>query len=225
MATTDSNGMVFYTVSDPVEPLQTVLNAMSTATTNALNATVRIFHVANVAARNALAAVRVPSTSNPLVVYRDDSAGIEYSVTPGTWIPGTPAPAWTTYTPTLTGSTTNPTLSAATGQYARFGKSVVVNFGLTISAGGSGTYTVSLPVPGVTTGNTQGSARLYDSSSGQAVLGARVSLSGASALQIQATTPQTSLGAYGTLANVANNVPWVWANGDILDGFVIYEAA
>lgn len=85
MATTDINGMVFYAVSDPVEPLQTLFNGISTATTNALNANVRIFKTANATTRAALAASRGASTASPLVVYRQDTQLYEYTVDATNW--------------------------------------------------------------------------------------------------------------------------------------------
>lgn len=93
MATTDINGMVFYTVTDPVEPLQTLLNGISTATTNALNAQDRVFKVANQAARDTLYTQR----GAPLTVSRTDT-GIWERNTGSGWVPVLGAPQIGTFT-------------------------------------------------------------------------------------------------------------------------------
>ena len=62
--------------------------------------------------------------------------------------------AWTTYTPTILGSITNPNLGAtgtASGRYVRHGRRLVTAqmklvFGGAGVGGGSGTYTLSLPI-------------------------------------------------------------------------------
>ena len=69
MTTTDSNGLIQYQTTDNVVPLQTTLNAISSSVSTALNSTVRTFKVANDTERNALATTRVPSATNPLVVF------------------------------------------------------------------------------------------------------------------------------------------------------------
>lgn len=94
MSTTDSNGLVIYTTSDPIEPIQTVFNNVTTSVTNAFNSTARTFKVDNQAARDALAITRPPSLSNPLYVYRKDTGVTEYNlgsgwVTPGVEVSGT----------------------------------------------------------------------------------------------------------------------------------------
>lgn len=130
--------------------------------------------------------------------------------------------AWTAYTPTLTAST-SPTNYTGTGRYKKVGRILVMNFQFTAGASftaGSGTYGVSTPVPVVVSAITQGSARLYDSSTGNAILGARVATFNSSSIVFQTTTTYA-----GTLTNVGNAVPWTWATGDIIDGFAILESA
>lgn len=85
MSTTDINGMVFYTTADGIEPIQNVFNAVSTAVTNAFNSSVRTFKVENQAARDALAITRVPTSSSPLRVYRQDTKTCEINYGPG-WV-------------------------------------------------------------------------------------------------------------------------------------------
>lgn len=79
MGTTDGNGIFFYETTDPVSPLQTLLNLGQQSVSNALTANVRIWPVADSTARNALAGVRIPSASQPLVVYRQDTFVYEMS--------------------------------------------------------------------------------------------------------------------------------------------------
>lgn len=57
---------------------------------------------------------------------------------------------WTTYTPVLTGSTTNPTYTAS-GQYIQVGNTVHFNAVFTLTAAGSGNYSISLPVTAANT--------------------------------------------------------------------------
>ena len=73
MTTTDSNGLIQYQTTDNVVPLQTTLNAISSSVSTSLNSTVRTFKVANDTERNALATTRVPSATNPLVVFNSAS--------------------------------------------------------------------------------------------------------------------------------------------------------
>ena len=73
MTTTDSNGLIQYQTTDNVVPLQTTLNALSSSVSTALNSTVRTFKVANDTERNALATTRVPSATNPLIVFNSAS--------------------------------------------------------------------------------------------------------------------------------------------------------
>lgn len=130
---------------------------------------------------------------------------------------------WTNGTPTLTAATTNPTNYTATSRWEQNGKLGIMLFQVTAGASftpGTGNYSISLPVTAVLNGPTAGMVRLFDSSSGNAHLGARVALNSATALGMQVTT---TFG--GSLVNVAHNVPWTWAVGDIMDGFVIFEVA
>jgi hypothetical protein len=126
-----------------------------------------------------------------------------------------------TYVPTLTTDTgPNPTNYTATGRYRRSGKILLVQFSIAMNAGmtpGTGVYRVSVPVPVVTAG---GVARLFDSSTGNAHLDSRIALASATTLGFQYTVTHG-----GTLGNVAAGLPWVWASGDLLDGFAVCEAA
>lgn len=79
--------------------------------------------------------------------------------------------AWETWTPALTASTTNPTLgtgSTATGRYGRIQKTVfgqlLVQFGTSGVAQGSGFYFVSVPITAQASGPTVGSGYILDNS-------------------------------------------------------------
>lgn len=76
MATTDTNGMVFYGPTDPVEPLQGLFNGISTAVSSRLGADTQIRRINNVAGRTAAVAGRAgrPITAaDPLIVWRMDA--------------------------------------------------------------------------------------------------------------------------------------------------------
>lgn len=91
MATTDSNGLPIYQTTDPVAPLQTVLNGITTGVSAALDARTPIYPVANTTARSALVASLgwTPSATRPLYVHRADaSTGLELERTTDgtTWL-------------------------------------------------------------------------------------------------------------------------------------------
>ena len=91
MTTTDSNGLIQYQTTDNVVPLQTAFNGLSSSVSTALNSTVRTFKVANDTERNALATTRVPSATNPLVVFNSASGKGYHEINTGSgwskWIP------------------------------------------------------------------------------------------------------------------------------------------
>jgi hypothetical protein len=88
MGTIDDNGIYFYEDTDAVSPLHTLLNVGQQSISDAFDATARIFPVANVAARTALATAYSPTTSKPLYVHRADAGAakeLEYSTNGSTW--------------------------------------------------------------------------------------------------------------------------------------------
>lgn len=217
MATTDINGMVFYTVSDPVEPLQTLLNGISTATTNALNANVRIFSTANATTRNALAVSRGASTSSPLVVYRQDTLVYEYTTDGITWTPWITGPGWRSYTPTLTNASLgNGTLTA---QYNRSADGTVVcagQFILGTTSSVTSTLGIGLPVPATGVYNSVytalGPALMQDTSAG--------------ALRIWTGAISSSTVAFIRDVNgatVGATAPWTWASTDVISWNFTYR--
>ena len=87
MTTTDSNGLVRFTIEDSVTPLQTTLNLITASISNYLDGTVGIPSVSSISARNALATNNPPTAANPLLVWVQS--------TPGFWLnKGTGWEAW-----------------------------------------------------------------------------------------------------------------------------------
>lgn len=217
MTTTDINGLVYYETTDNVTPLQVVLNGMSTAVTNAFDSTDRIFRVADATARDALYASR----GAPLLVFREDLGTLERNGGAG-WS-GFVAQAPASFTPVLRAGSTPASGYTASGRYIQIGKQVTywfaINMGAITSAADG--YEITVPVPASTALSvTAGTVRLYDSSTGNAILSARTAIATSGSLGMQ-----TALTYGGTLALVRYDVPWAWATGDIIDGFIIYEAA
>jgi hypothetical protein len=118
MSTINGNGILFYEVTDDVAPLETMLNTGQLSVSEALDATARIFPVADVAARTALAAAYSPSASNPLYVDRANAPtyGCLERTADGTTWTSVLHGAWTAYTPAL---------SAATGSWSLGGAGAV----------------------------------------------------------------------------------------------------
>jgi hypothetical protein len=168
---------------------------------------------------------------------------VSLSTTPRTWVAGETATAammnteirdaitgiqaaWTSFAPVLTASVTSPTMGTApvvSGKYSRYGKGLVVyqffiQFGTGAPTAGSGTYSISLPVTANAGPATAGNVRIFDGSTGNA--GYIRPQVGTTTLALQYATTHL-----GPTAIVGAALPWVWAAGDILDGFVIYEAA
>lgn len=132
--------------------------------------------------------------------------------------------AWTSYTPILTAATVNPTNYTGTARWIGSNKFGLMQFQVTAGAAftaGTGTYSISLPVTAQTAlAVTAGAVRLFDSSTGNAILGARPAVNTATTFGLQAT------GTYaGALSNIGSAFPWVWAASDIIDGFIVFEAA
>lgn len=77
MATTDSNGLVLWQTTDPVSPIQSLLNGATTSVSAAFNSNARIFRVADATDQSALLTSRGATASNPLLTYRTDTGNIE----------------------------------------------------------------------------------------------------------------------------------------------------
>ena len=133
---------------------------------------------------------------------------------------------WTSYTPTLTASVTNPTLGTGStqyGLYTQIGDLVIgtayIAFGSSGTAGGSGTYRVSAPVP-IDTNDVKiiaGQAALYDSS-GAYFLQHAVTSSTSTTFAFYSTTG-------GSPATATSGTPFGWTNFDQIRVQFIYKAA
>lgn len=143
-----------------------------------------------------------------------DAASIVSGVLAGARIGG----AWTPWSPGLASS--GPL--TASGRYIRVGRMVFASYQMVLGSGfaGAGLFQMSLPVPPNVLGITTGHARFYDSSTGNAYLAARAAVGSGGVVTFQLTS-----GFGGSLFNVGATQPWTWASGDIIDGFIIYEAA
>lgn len=142
------------------------------------------------------------------------------------------AAAWSTYTPVLTSNSTAPGAQyTASGRWTRRGRWVRVHFQIIFNAGftpGTGAYFLSIPTPGsVAFAVTCGHARITDSSTGKAHVGARVALNSTTTVGFQYALSAAAVGSGdgGTLTNVGAGAPFVWATGDGIDGYFDYEAA
>lgn len=91
MATTDSNGVLFYQDTDNYTPIQTALNLAQSNLSNLLGSKPRFERVANTTARNALVSsvgAGNISKAHPLLVWRADAADglqLEYTTNGSTW--------------------------------------------------------------------------------------------------------------------------------------------
>ena len=92
MATTDANGQVFYGPTDPITPIQGLLNGISTAVSSKLGAQSQIVRIPNVAGRAAAVTARsgrAITAADPLIVWRGDALNgsqIEYTADGTTWM-------------------------------------------------------------------------------------------------------------------------------------------
>jgi len=154
---------------------------------------------------------------NGLQVYRLDLHVVEtYNGTAWTGAPQAFTPVYAATGGANSGYT-------GTGRYIQTGKQVTYWFQIAMGTitSSAGISSISLPVPAsMALAVSSGSVRLYDSSTVNAHPAVRVALSSASTLAMQVSTTYG-----GPLSNVAFNVPWAWATGDIIDGFITYEAA
>jgi hypothetical protein len=131
---------------------------------------------------------------------------------------------YTAYTPTWTSTGTAPAIGNATvtGRYLQIGKLVHaygrIIFGST-STYGTGNYAFALPVTGNANIVNLGSALIYDSSTTNSGL---VAVLAASTSTMNLQYPSTWLGPLSTAGQTA---PWTWAQSDIIEWTIAYEAA
>lgn len=131
------------------------------------------------------------------------------------------------FTPTVAASTSNPTItygSGSSGWYSRDGDWVDFIFSLILGGtitGGSGTWRVTLPIPGLAMGTDTkhdiGDGHLWDASAGQALTCAWRFIAGATAIE---PVPDLTASAFVDLTH-----PWTWSTSDELRGHVRYPAA
>lgn len=150
---------------------------------------------------------------------RKDSSGVVTTIEGGAGV------TYTAFAPALQAATTNPTLGtggSATGRYFQNGKQVegdiVIQFGTSGAAAGSGTYYVTFPVAA----NMSGLAfRVVGTAYG--ATGGGVNLFTASATLNSGTRMQLIVNSTSTL--ISHNTPAAWTNNDVLIIHFSYEAA
>ena len=126
---------------------------------------------------------------------------------------------WTDYSgsATWTGST-NPTYTVVRAEYAQLGKTVIYQFRMTYTSGGTGTWAWSLPVTASAAGNfSVGGGNIYDNNLDDTYL---VFFDLASTTTLRALEDARSAGGV-----VTQTSPFTWASSDVVSGLVIYEAA
>lgn len=129
---------------------------------------------------------------------------------------------WDTYTPTWTASSSNPSLGNGTivGRFTRVGKTVTVSITLTMGSTttyGTGNWRFSYPVAVRSSPDAApdfGSGRAYDSSAPLRYV-----------LSCLASSAGITCDADGFDPNVGPTIPFTWAQGDLLQLTITYEAA
>ncbi len=132
--------------------------------------------------------------------------------------------AWESWTPVLSASVTNPNLgttSTKDGKYCRINKTIIAQANFTFNGtgitAGAGFYKCSLPFPAIAAAPTVGSVVAIDVST----FASTVNIVG-----LDTTTLAIGYGTGGaSLAASIQATTYVWAAGDILRWFMIYEAA
>lgn len=128
--------------------------------------------------------------------------------------------AWTSFTPTLTQSATvTKTVTSAT--YMRVGRTIFVEYRLTVTGTGTAANAVLVGLPVTARGGTgtiAGSGSIYDSS-------ANLSYKGLA--EFASTSTVRFLPTETTVANFLGVTSFTaaLASGDVVAGFLIYEAA
>lgn len=200
-------------------PYTTVV-AGTTITASWANASVRdqtVTPFATTAARDA--AITVP-VAGMLCVTTDTNTLWQY--VSGAWVAITQPGAWTSWTPTITQSAAV-TVTIAHAVYARLGRMIVAHYRMTVTGAGVAANPIvmaGLPAVAARSVMLVGSGSVYDSSAGTNY-SSRVDF---------ASTTTVEFRAHGTVAAADNRLgasqfTAALAAGDILDGFLIYEAA
>ena len=131
------------------------------------------------------------------------------------WAPVLTGGTWQSYSPSWTGSVSNPNIGngSISGQYSRVGDSVT--FGVKITTGssttyGSGSWSISLPVPAAAGVDMVGTVMVGDATSTSAY-----SL-GAAYIPAGSSTAGMYVGGKGDGALLTATFPQTWAQGDRL---------
>jgi hypothetical protein len=176
---------------------------------------------APVPARNATERDATLTPWEGLEVYRLDLHAVD-TYSNGSW-------GWQTYTPTITGATTNPTLGtggSATGRFQIDDKTVTVAGTIHFGTGatfGSGTYSISLPLPvsGSAAGIMGGQVVVYP---GGSFWGMGWALPAGSAFQIFISGSSTGAGT-ALLTGTSTPIGAAFAAGAEIRWNLTYEAA
>ena len=128
--------------------------------------------------------------------------------------------AWTSWTPAVTQSG-SVTVTNTRSRYARYGRTIVATFNLSVTGSGTGSnaITVSLPVTAAASGVPCGEATLSDASSGN-IYAARAVLSSTSVIQLWTTSTDATAVILGSSIFTAG-----LASSDGIQGTITYEAA
>lgn len=162
--------------------------------------------------------VRNPSPNTGEISFRADGPIYEW-YTGSAWETLVNPADWTTYTPTWTSTGTLPSIGNGTieGRYLRMGPTILctgrILMGSTTSFG-TGTYVISLPVTAAFSTLYPGAAFLNDS--------------GTSANRRPGVTvlnTASDFTVYGPTGVVNPTVPFTWAQSDVIQWSITYEAA
>lgn len=157
-----------------------------------------------------------PWSTNDILTASDLNAAIS------TGVISTGLGAWTSFTPTWTNVTVGNASQASA--YFKAGKFVAVRYRFVFGSTSAftGAPLVSLPVGANTNSYGGGQIATYRDVSASADYNGIIRLAGTSSawpLLLNVT------GANDSRANISSTTPFTWASGDILDGFLCYEAA
>ncbi|MFD7746698.1 hypothetical protein ACFV2V_13920 [Streptomyces sp. NPDC059698] len=131
--------------------------------------------------------------------------------------------AWTPYTPTWSGATTNPAIGngTVTARHMKWGRSCRVRWDILMGSTttyGSGGWSLSLPFPAHATGNQSGTMHAFQSGR----------VDGQIAVSPGASVGLVFFPTSGSPANLSwasSSVPFTWAAGGRLFGYLEYETA
>lgn len=164
----------------------------------------------------------IQTMANAMLAALAAGVGFQYLTGSGTTLTWSAAPSAATYTPVWTGSGSNPAIGNGTlaGRYMQVGKLVLATVNVTAGSTttfGTGTYSLSLPTTAAAGFSWIGSGYVYDTSAATLTQVATRVLSGA-------TVSEAFLTGVSSI-QVAQTVPFTWANGDQWYQTVLYEAA